>query len=187
MIKANIKSPLRDFKKRVFTYKMGMRTIKTALAVFVCLIAYVAAEHYWEFVSNYDSFLAMIAAVICMQDSVKNSIKVGGSRLAGTLIGAVLGMCILYIERVWPYQVINVLLLAISTMIIIVFCNIFNINQAIVIGCVVFFVIALQTTGSMDPFESAARRFFDTMIGVIIAVGINHLVFNPDKDDDDDT
>jgi hypothetical protein len=30
------------------------------------------------------------------------------------------------------------------------------------------------------------HRFLDTVAGVVIAIGINHLIRNPDKFDDDD-
>ena len=57
---------------------IGSRNIKTALSVLICLI-------FWP-----NSLFAAIAAVICVQSTIENSLKIGLNRLIGTLLGGVL-------------------------------------------------------------------------------------------------
>ena len=162
-----------------------MRTVKTALAVLVCMAVFVGMGFFIE-INSFDLFLALTAAVICMQDSVKNSIVTGLSRLEGTVIGALLGMGALYIENVLPYIGVQITLVVVGTIVLIVVCNLLDINKAIVMGCVVFYIIALQTSPELSPLVSSVHRFLDTVVGVIIAVAINRLIRNPDKIDIDD-
>jgi uncharacterized membrane protein YgaE (UPF0421/DUF939 family) len=161
-----------------------MRTVKTALAVLVCMLVYVGTS-YLGVANNFDAFLAVTAAIICMQDSVKNSIRTGISRLEGVVVGALLGLGVLSIDLAFHHVVLHLVLVVIGTIVLIAVCNLLDINKSIVMGCVVFFIIALQATGAMSPLESSVRRFLDTAIGMAIAITINHLIHNPDKQDDD--
>ena len=155
---------------------IGMRTIKTALAVFVCLLLY----QVW---GRDGSFLAAASAIICMQDSIEKSLTSGITRFLGTIMGAVCAMLILYLDRFLvgfylasPY--IMLLVMALGTMIIIMFCNLFKQKDAIVIGCVVYLVIVLGD-GALSPFLYSANRLLDTTVGIIIAIIINRFICRP--------
>jgi uncharacterized membrane protein YgaE (UPF0421/DUF939 family) len=162
-----------------------MRTVKTALAIAVCMIVFAVAK-YLEIADNFDAFLALTAAVICMQDSVKGSIETGLNRLYGIVLGTLLGMGVLYVDLITGNIILHVILVTAGTVVIIALCNLLDTNMAIVMGCVVFFMIALQTIHDMSPVVLGMHRFLDTMAGVAIAIGINHLIRNPDKPDGDD-
>jgi uncharacterized membrane protein YgaE (UPF0421/DUF939 family) len=162
-----------------------MRTIKTALAVLVVMLIYVLFSHF-ELANNFDAFLAVTAAIICMQDSVINSIKTGLGRLEGVVIGALLGLGIMSIDLAFHSVALHLALVVIGTIVLIAVCNLLDINKAIIMGCVVFFVIVLQITGNISPLESSIRRFLDTAVGMVIAISINHLIINPDKQGDDE-
>ena len=60
--------------------KIGLRTIKSGIAVFLCL-ALLPSE----------PFFACLTAVICLQDTVYNSIHIGINRGAGTILGSCFG------------------------------------------------------------------------------------------------
>jgi uncharacterized membrane protein YgaE (UPF0421/DUF939 family) len=167
-----------------------MRTVKTALAVLIVMLLYVGAS-YLDVANNFDAFLAVTAAIICMQDSVKNSITIGLGRLEGVVVGALLGLGIMSVDLAFHNVALHLVLVVLGTIILIAVCNLLDINKAIIMGCVVFFLIVLQTTGAMSPLESSIRRFLDTAVGMVIAITINHLIHNPDKqgaggDDDAD-
>ncbi|MGL4771994.1 MAG: aromatic acid exporter family protein, partial [Clostridium sp.] len=57
-------------------HKVGLRNIKTALAVFVCMFLF-------SIFNNDNPFYACIAAVICMGDTVENSLIMGKNRIIG--------------------------------------------------------------------------------------------------------
>lgn len=71
---------------------IGMRIIKSAVAVFLCFGVYLLRGQGMPFYSA-------IAAVLCMQPYVSNSIKVALNRTVGTLIGGVFGMVVLLFEQ----------------------------------------------------------------------------------------
>ena len=177
---------MKNTATRFREFSIGMRTVKTALAVLICMIFYYIAEQV-EIANGFDAFLACTAAVIGMQDSMKNSFRIGLGRLEGTALGAGLGMGVLYLEQ-WlkdalprePFVILHILIVVLGTILIIIICNLFNRNPAIIMGCVVFYVVALQA-GIGDPLISSVQRFVDTAVGIAIAIAINHLIHNPDK------
>lgn len=59
--------------------KIGMRIVKSALAVFVCLLI--------DRLRGGMPFYAAIAAILCMQPDVANSLKTAANRVIGTLVG----------------------------------------------------------------------------------------------------
>ncbi|MDR1953763.1 MAG: aromatic acid exporter family protein [Clostridiales Family XIII bacterium] len=169
---------------RFADFSIGMRTVKSALAVLACLLVYYFADRLLT-TTNFDIFLACTAAIICMQDSVKSSLTTGISRLQGTAVGALLGMGVLYVDLAIHNAAAHIAFIALGTVLLIAICNLLNINKAIVMGCVVFFVITLRAT-TADPFWSSIQRLIDTAIGIAISVAINHLIHNPDKRDNED-
>ncbi|MDR1292256.1 MAG: FUSC family protein [Clostridiales Family XIII bacterium] len=175
----------KGLKLRAINFSIGMRTVKTALAIAVCMVVFAVANRL-KVADNFDAFLALTAAAICMQDSVKGSIKIGLNRLHGIVLGTLLGMGVLYIELITQNIVLHIALVTAGTIIIIVVCNLLDTNSAIIMGCVVFFMIALHTIHDVSPLALGIQRFLDTVAGVVIAIGINRLVRNPDKSDDDD-
>src|SRR5699024_5419065 len=65
---------------------VGMRIIKTALAVFICgLIGWLRGEM---------TFFSMIAAVICIQKSTEATIKNSFNRVVGTAVGGAFGVAL---------------------------------------------------------------------------------------------
>lgn len=156
-----------------------MRTLKTAIAIVVCLLLYYAGE-YLGITNSSDAFLACVAAIISMRDTVEKSTSSGISRLAGTFIGAFLGLVYSFIGLGFQHFLLNILVIAVGIVILIMLCTYFQLHDSIVIGCVVFLVIALQQTDA-PPLEHCIRRFIDTGMGIFISVLINHFIHNPKK------
>lgn len=167
---------MKDIRDRL---SPGMRTIKTALAIIVCLSVYYAAD-YFGIANSGDAFLACISAIICMRDSVEKSISSGVSRLWGTFIGACLGLLYSLIGLTFDHFILSILTISIGIIVLIVLCNFFHLHDSIVIGCVVFLFIAMQQV-DIDPLIHSIRRFTDTAIGILISIGINHFILNPKK------
>ena len=72
--------------------KVGMRIIKSAVAVFLCFLVYL-------FRQDGVPFYSVIAAVLCMQPYVSHSVRVALNRCIGTLIGGVFGTLVLLFEQ----------------------------------------------------------------------------------------
>ena len=76
--------------------KIGMRMVKTAIAVAICLAIYQLRGEQGVPV------FSTIAALICMQPQVENSVTVAFNRIVGTLIGAAMGLLVLYLLQWIP-------------------------------------------------------------------------------------
>ncbi|MEG2353008.1 MAG: aromatic acid exporter family protein [Clostridium sp.] len=151
--------------EKIIFKKIGMRNIKTALSVFLCIII-------TKLMGLTSSSIACIAAVITMESTIYNSYTVGKNRLLGTTIGSIVALCISLIA---PN---NVFFIGIGVACIIYLCDILHFQRSISIACVVFIVITLSITNK-DPFIYSVSRLLETSIGIIIAVLVNFLVCPP--------
>ncbi|MFN1805683.1 aromatic acid exporter family protein [Clostridioides difficile] len=74
--------------------KVGLRTIKTVLSAFLCfLIDSLRASSV--------PFYAVIASILCIQPDMENSLSVAKNRELSTIIGGILGMLFLLMERIF--------------------------------------------------------------------------------------
>jgi uncharacterized membrane protein YgaE (UPF0421/DUF939 family) len=149
---------------------IGMRNIKTAFSVFLCIIILRAFRHNFP-------FYACIAAVITMQSTVHNSFTTGKNRMIGTIIGAICGLLFALIS---PN---NVFLTSIGIVIVIYFLNLLNRKNSIIIGCVVFLAI-MTNLREGTPLIYSFSRVIETFVGIFISVLVNCLIFHPKFLDD---
>lgn len=153
----------RSFKVK---YTIGMRNIKTAIAIFITVI--ISALLKLEY-----PFYAAIATIISMENSVTNSYTAGRNRMMGTFVGAGIGFIFAWIE---PH---NALYCALGIVIVIYLCNLLKWNKSISIASIVFLAIMLNLKPGESPFHYGINRIFDTFIGVSVAVLVNYLIFPP--------
>ncbi|WPC42289.1 FUSC family protein [Clostridium sp. JS66] len=145
--------------------KIGMRNIKTAISVSICVaLAHVFNREY--------IFYAAIASVIAMQSSVTDSFKAGKNRILGTMTGAVIGFVCAFIS---PN---NIILCGVGIIILIFICNSLGWNKSITISCIVFLAIMLNLNGR-SPFMYSINRIIDTFIGITVAVLVNYFILPP--------
>lgn len=146
--------------------KIGMRNLKTAIAVFLCIIITRSLN-----ISD-SPFYACIAAVICMQSSVFETFKTGKNRMIGTFIGALIGFLFALIQPG------NALLVAVGITLLIYICNVLGYNKSISIACIVFIAIMVNLTDKTPLFYST-YRLIETFIGILIAVLVNYFIYPP--------
>lgn len=153
----------------------GLRNIKTAIAIILCISLYRILG--WN-----DVILATIAALICMQDSVKKSVKEGFHRVIGTTMGGLFGVIFMYLPffKVSFWLWIGLIFMGLVTFIYC--CNLFHIKDSIIIGCVVFLIIVLEADIHIPPIIYAINRILDTFVGIAFAVSVNYFLFRPKPD-----
>ena len=158
-------------KKKLLGLHIGKRNLKTGLSVLICLLFY-------YFTGRDGCLFATVSAIICMQDNVEKSLTSGFSRLAGTVIGAVLGMVFLSIGRVFTNEYLVIVMTTVGIMLLILLSNLLNRSDSIVIGCMVFLSIMIGTS-SQSPFLYSINRMLDTFVGIMVAITVNRFVWNP--------
>lgn len=153
--------------------KVGLRNIKTALAVSSCMILF-------QLINRDNPFFACIAAVFCMKDTVASSVSMGKNRIIGTMIGGLLGIIVIYISDLFPilYK-LTPLVTGLGIVIVIYICTVIKRPGAVIISCIVF--IGIMINYSTKSYYYAINRSIDTAIGIIIAILINKYLNPPEN------
>ncbi len=145
--------------------RIGMRNIKTALSVFICIVIFRLFRFQYP-------FYACIASVICIQNSISGSFSTGKNRMIGTMIGATIGFLFSLI------QLNNAFLCFIGIICVIYCCNITKVRESVTIACIVFLAI-MTNLKNVTPFMYSIHRLLETFIGIIVAVILNYLLNPP--------
>lgn len=149
-------------------YKIGLRALKSSLAVFLCFLV--------DLVLHGDNvFYSAIAAIICMQPTPEKSIDVGINRFIGTLIGGLLGFIILKAADYIPYyEHTYLLVIPLSMLIAIYICNVIDKKDSVSICCVVYLSVVTNFARTIPSTELyVIDRIIETTIGILIAVIVN--------------
>ena len=149
-----------------------MRNIKTAVAVTLCYFIFLPI---WNPAGEVGPFYACIAAAICMQDSVEKSFRQGVSRTIGTLIGGAVGLVILVLDDWANSAVLLGLLLGLGCVAVIWLCNLIGRASSSSLGCVVLSVVLINHGGS-ERYLYFLSRVVETVVGIVAAVTVNHLL-----------
>lgn len=151
---------------------IGMRITKSAVAVLLCyLVSFMRGNSGIVFYSQ-------LAALWCMQVYVSNTKKNALQRFIGTVVGALYGLVYLLLRNEMNHTKIYTELLdavIISGFIVIVLYTtvLMKKKQASYFSCVVFLSIVVNHVTDTNPYLFVWNRFLDTMIGIIIGIGVN--------------
>ena len=145
--------------------KIGMRTVKTGIAVSICTLL---AQYLVQ-----NPMFAGVGCVASVQDTVKGSLKLGFNRVKGTIMGGLVGFLCVLIKPGDP------ILCGIGIMATIYGCTMLGINSGIIVSSVTFLSIHLGIIES-NPAYYSIHRVLDTSVGVVIGVIINYVLARPD-------
>lgn len=155
------------------SFPIGLRTIKTVLAVFFCFaIDSVRVEGV--------PFYAAIAAVLCIQKDMENSWETAKNREIATIIGGLWGMLYLFIEKEFlsiDPDLIRYLIISFMLIPIIHFSVFLKQKKGTYLMCVVFLSVTVTHGADVSPFWFAWNRILDTSIGIAVALLVNFFPF----------
>ncbi len=157
--------------KQTYSFHIGQRNIKTAMAATLCALLY--------FPLHRNPTFACIGAIFGVGNDMGNSRLNGGNRFFGTLIGGLIGMLLFRIYIIFypdgRMQPLMLLLLFVGVVVLIVVSQMFRWAGAIQPGGVVLCIILFNTP--VDTYISySVNRIIDTGIGVLIALLVNALM-----------
>lgn len=146
--------------------RIGMRTVKTAIAVVLSI-----------FIGNLlglsNPLFAGFSAVVVMQGTIYDSLRVTKDRMLATITGALVALLF------YALGVINYLTLGLGVIAVILFCIFFKMKGSVALGCMVFIIVFLSPQGQ-NHIDYALHRTLDTFIGLVVGTLINLFVFPPD-------
>lgn len=145
--------------------KVGMRTIKTGIAVGLCVFA-------GKYLVQNPMF-AGVGCVVSVQDTVKGSVKLGFNRILGTMIGGIVGYLSVLVASGDP------IMSGLGVIATIYGCSTLKINSGIIVSSVTFLSIQLGVITD-NPGYYSIHRVIDTSVGVIIGVLVNYILARPD-------
>lgn len=141
---------------------VGLRTIKTALAVMLALAVA-------ELLGSAMPIFSAIGAISAMSRTLGDALTACLTQLAGCVTGCVIGCLFLLM---FPFE--SPLLIGLGIVLVILLGLRLHLEFAIPLSCIVFVSICLYDAGS--PFFYSAARFGDTSIGLLIALAVNMLI-----------
>lgn len=123
---------------------------------------------------------AAIAAIVCMRETPGKSFETGLNRFVGTIVGGVFGYILVKLSAVLPYynDWLYILVIPIGMMLCISVCVWLKKHDAVVICCVVYLIIALETElNTSGTLAYVGMRIVDTIVGITFATLVNKFFF----------
>lgn len=149
----------------------GMRVIKTCLAITICLII----EFFRGTSMPYHS---SIAAIVCMQPTLKSTFKTAGDRTIGTLIAGLYGyLFITFFNQQMQVSLSSLsyfALIGVMTLPLMMLMIGIKKQGGLSITVVVFLIVVINA-GATNPLNYTIERVIGTLIGIGVALFINWL------------
>jgi Predicted membrane protein len=149
----------------------GMRVIKTCLAITICLII----EFFRGTSMPYHS---SIAAIVCMQPTLKSTFRTAGDRTIGTLIAGLYGyLFITFFNQQMQVSLSSLsyfALIGVMTLPLMMLMIGIKKQGGLSITVVVFLIVVINA-GATNPLNYTIERVIGTLIGIGVALFINWL------------
>lgn len=152
---------------------IGRRIMKTAVAVFLCLVVYMLRG----IKGGALPAEAAITAIICMQPYVQDSRVYALNRLAGTLMGAFWGLVFLLlffnVPAIGEHLPLLYLLMAVGTLLSLYTAILVRMPDTAGLAAIVFICVVIAFPDIDRPFHQAVQRMIDVFTGTTIAILVN--------------
>lgn len=156
-------------------FRLGMRTIKSALAVFLCILFFHVTDRGLP-------MIAALSAVFSLRQDLTTTVSFGRSRIIGNSIGGFLGIIYFLVKNYFHNDfLVELFLLPVLVVIVIVVSDGINNNSGIISAIATLLLIALSVPQGESSLY-AIQRVLDTFIGTFIAIGINFFLHPPETE-----
>lgn len=155
-------------KHKKFALHIGLRTLKTAIAV---VIAMMIVNSYGTTSSKL--IFAMLGAMAAVQPTFKDSVTSCLTQIVGVLFGGLVGIILL------AMPIPSLTAAGIGIVLVITLYNVLHIRYSPSLPS--FIVVLLCTTPGVEPVSYALGRIWDTAIGLGVGMLINTLIFPYDN------
>jgi uncharacterized membrane protein YgaE (UPF0421/DUF939 family) len=147
-------------------HRLGKRTLKTLFSA--TLVAFVYG------LLGLNPCFACIGAVYGMGSTFRGGLQSGGNRFLGTVIGGLFAIPFYWLTNLNDWPVPDWIWYGLGLLCVLYVSQLFGALGAIQPGTVVFFVV-LATVTPARYITYTLARIFDTLIGVLVSLGINKL------------
>jgi len=172
--------------KKIFP-PLGMRIVKTALALFVAMV--ISDYVFKRFMPDLNTNSVCVFAILSVQDSVRGTRRFIFERFLGNVLGLGMGFLFLLLFNLTGTKgiggdVINgnfmfYAFIAVGSLITIYLCKVLHRVSASVITILVFLGIMFGAGSEMNQYLHGAYTVLQMTLGIVIAVAINLLIMPP--------
>ncbi|WP_033153371.1 FUSC family protein [Streptococcus equinus] len=161
-----LKNILSNYKFDPSKFKLGMRTLKTGLSVFLVLLIFHLFG--WEGLQ-----IGTLTAVFSLRESFDRSVHFGFSRIIGNSVGGFLSLLFFLINQLFHNQFwVTLVFVPIFTMLGIMI-NVSINNKSGIIGATAALLIITLSIPAGDTILYVFARVFETFCGVFVAILVN--------------
>lgn len=155
-------------------FRLGMRTFKSALSVFICL----AIFHLFH---RGEPLIAALAAVFSLRQDLTTTFSFGKSRILGNSIGGAAAILYLVLQKQFSHDstLIELIVLPILVAVVIIVSDGFDNNAGIISAIATMLLITLSIPAG-ETVLYAFHRVLDTFIGTLVAVVLNFIIRPPE-------
>lgn len=148
-------------------FKLGMRTVKSSLAVFLVILLF--GIFGWE-----GTNIAALAAVFSLREDFDKSLHFGASRILGNSVGGVFALVFFLINQFFDGHFWVTLFGVPICVMLTIMTNVAMDNQAGIIGGVSAMLIITLSIPAGETVQYVFIRVLETFIGVFIAILVNY-------------
>lgn len=154
--------------------KIGMRTIKTGVAVFFSILI--------SFLLNRETYVVTaLTSVFTLREDMENTIKFGRHRVVGNTLGALTSLVVILIFSIFGDSEL-VQLIAVPIIIVLMIALLANLGcHEGTVGAVATLLTILFMIPSDKSYSYALARVVDSFIGMTIALLVNKYLPNGKK------
>ena len=158
--------------RKIILPPLGHRIIKTAAAVFICLLLHILSGYRGSVAS------AAVSAIICMQPYATDSRTYAVERIMGTLHGSLWGFAYLLIMPSEPEVSVWMMIIAYTVMALFVMLGMYAAvmmkrSGTAALVAIVFLGMVIDYPFVQTTLYDTLLTFIDTLIGVLVAIGVN--------------
>lgn len=155
-------------KNMLVKHPMGLRIVKTGIAVTVCVAASLLLK-------LNQPFFAVVATVMSMEKSIDISFKAGKNKIVGVLIGVAIGYGFALLAPA------NAGLCGIGVILTLYLCQLLKLDGAETLSCFLFAAMMFFQSFGPHPvtWHFALACLVDSLIGIAIALLVNLIIMPP--------
>lgn len=156
-------------------YHVGLRTVKTALAVMCCII-------FFDITHRGSPMVATLSAVFALREDLSSTMSFGKSRILGNIVGGASGMLYYLCLQQFPSEIFGQIILVPLFVAVVITISIRMDNDKGIIGGVATFLFICFSIPHIDSYLYAFNRVVDTLIGTCFAIFWNYIIKSPLED-----
>ena len=165
-------------KRAVPLPRIGMRVIKTAVAVTVSYALFVPFGLLYRtelggILGQMGPLYACIACIICVQSTMGQTVQQGLSRIIGVLVGGGLGSATLLLGSALDSPWVKAPVLGAVCVAGVWLCLLIRRPTACGMACILPCVILITGVTGADRYYYAAARVIETIVGLLVALAVN--------------